>query len=299
MKCQKCDREAIIYQRYSGMHLCERHFLRDFEGRAKKAIRKHHWIQPNDTIAVAMSGGKDSSALLHFLVSEFSKRRDIRLMAISIDEGIEGYRDLSIPRRIADSMDVPWYGASFTGEYDISIDKIVEKTGDARSCSYCGVIRRHLLNKTARELGATKIALGFNLDDEAQSVLMNVLRGDVDRMARSHQPAERMIPRIRPFIGLPEREVALYAHLNVEGFEDRGCPYSYNALRADVRSLLNDYNYRHPATKYALVNLGEELAGRLGEEMEQPKMNTCVRCGEPFWEQCRTCQLLDEVRGND
>jgi uncharacterized protein (TIGR00269 family) len=214
---------------------------------------------------------------------------------VTIDEGICGYRDPGVARLIAESMGVAWHTASFQDAFGITIDEIVRKRGDTLSCSYCGVLRRQILNRTARELGATKIALGFNLDDEAQSVLMNVLRGDAARLTRRQTAVEGMIPRIRPFIALPEREVALYAHLHVGGFEEAGCPYSHNAIRADVRELLNDYNYRHPATKYALVNLGEELAGT-GPSLPST-MSPCPRCGEPCQPPCRVCQILDEVTG--
>jgi uncharacterized protein (TIGR00269 family) len=295
MKCQKCSRDAVIYQRYSGLHLCEEHFTADFESRAKKAIRKHRWIDRGDSIAVAMSGGKDSSALLHFLTTQFGERRDLTITALTIDEGICGYRDPGIARRIAESMGVSWHAGSFQEAFGLTIDDIVRMKGDTLSCSYCGVLRRQILNKIARELGATKIALGFNLDDEAQSVLMNVLRGDATRLTRRQVAAEGMIPRIRPFIALPEREVALYAYLHVGGFEEAGCPYSHNAIRADVRELLNDYSYRHPATKFALVNLGKELR-QIGPD--QPStLRLCETCGEPCQPPCRVCQILEEVNG--
>jgi uncharacterized protein (TIGR00269 family) len=292
MKCQKCSKEAIIFQRYSGLHLCEHHFVINFEARAKRAIRKHQMVEPGDRIAVAMSGGKDSSALLYFLVSLFGKRKDVEIFAICVDEGIGGYRDPAVAESIAASMGVPFHAVSFSEEYGLTLDEIVEQHGDATSCSYCGVLRRQLLNKTARELGATKIALGFNLDDDAQSVLMNVLRGDLDRLIRPGTPVEGLVPRIRPFGELPEREVALYAHLHLSGFEEQGCPYAHNALRADVRTMLNDYNYRHPATKYALLHLGEELAG-LGEGISSC-LRVCERCGEPCGDVCRACQILKE-----
>ncbi|HDR72294.1 MAG TPA: TIGR00269 family protein [Methanoculleus sp.] len=295
MKCRKCSREAVIFQQYSGLHLCERHFTINFEARAKRAIRKHQWIQPGDRIAVAMSGGKDSSALLYFLTSQFGARRDVEFFAICIDEGIAGYRDPAVAERIAASRGVPFYTVSFADAYGLTVDEIVERRGDAVSCSYCGVLRRHLLNRIARELGATKIALGFNLDDDAQSVLMNVLRGDLDRLVRPTAPVEGLVPRIRPFRVLPEREVALYAHLHLSGFEEEGCPYSHNALRADVRTMLNDYNYRHPATKFALVRLGEELAN-LGGSIAS-SLHACEECGEPCTDVCRACQILREFEG--
>lgn len=294
MKCSKCGRDAVLFQNYSGMHLCRDHFTADFESRAKKAIRKHGWISQGDRIAVAMSGGKDSSALLHFLTRVFGERRDLGIFALSVDEGIEGYRDMGTVRKLAERYGVPFHSVSFKDAYGFTLDDIVRKQGDRTSCSRCGVLRRHLLNKTARELGATKIALGFNLDDEAQSVLMNTLRGDVETLTHTQVPREGFVPRIRPFIHLPEREVALYAFLNVGGFIEAGCPYSKNSLRADVREILNIYNYRHPATKYALVNLGEELKRPYEDNKTEPVI--CPECGEPAFGECQPCRIVREMK---
>jgi len=291
--CSKCRRSAIIFQRYSGLHLCRAHFVSDFESKAKRAIRQHRWICPGDRIGVAISGGKDSSALLHFLVGLLRKRRDVTLTALTIDEGIAGYRDFSIARSIAEGLGVEHIPVSFAEYFGITVDEIVMKKGDRLSCSYCGVLRRHLLNRVAKEQGITRLALGFNLDDEAQSVLMNVLRGDADRLLRPAGAAEGLVPRIKPFMYIPEREVALYALLHVKGFEIGRCPYAHNALRADVRNLLNDYAWRHPATRYSLVNLGERL--RKAGEGGAPATLTCDRCGEPFIGECRTCRMVSEV----
>jgi len=294
MQCSKCRRDAILFQRYSGLHLCEHHFNRDLEAKAKRTIREHRWIESGDTVAVALSGGKDSSAVLFFLHKLLSERRDVRLMAITVDEGISGYRDLERARAIADGMGVPLVTASFCDEYGITLDEIVARKGTGLSCSYCGVLRRALMNRIAREEGVTKFAYGFTLDDEAQSVLMNALRGDAGRLTRSMREVEGMVPRIKPFMRIPEREVALYAFLHVEGFDLAGCPYAGDALRGDVRGILDDYAYRHPATKYALVNLGESL--REPERISGEGFRVCERCGEPCGRICRTCQVLDEMR---
>ena len=295
MQCSKCHRDAIVFQRYSGLHLCEQHFNRDFEAKAKRAIREHCWIESGDVVGVALSGGKDSSALLFFLHRLLHRRRDIRLMAITVDEGICGYRDPARARAIADRIGVPWTTASFQEEYGITLDEIVSRRGTRLSCSYCGVLRRALMNRIARDKGITKFAYGFNLDDEAQSVLMNVLRGDAYRLIRPVQDVAALVPRIKPFMYIPEREVALYAFLHVEGFDLAGCPYAVGALRGDVRGLLDAYTYRHPATKYSLVNLGEALQGPgipPGEELR-----VCEVCGEVCGRVCRVCQVLEEVRG--
>ena len=293
--CSKCRRPAVIFQRYSGQHLCRDHFLQDFTVRVKKSIRHHQMIEAGDTIAVAYSGGKDSGALLHFLSTTFQDRRDLSFMAITIDEGIAGYRDLAGPRAFAEHLGVAWHTASFQEAYGLTMDEVVSRKGESRSCSFCGVLRRQLLNKTARDLGCTKLALGFNLDDEAQSVLMNVLRGDAAALTRTETNKEGFLPRIRPFSALPEREVALYSWYTVGSFaDDPGCPYARSALRGDVRSLLNEYDFGHPATKYALMGLKEKLAGTMPPSGSATR--PCPECGEPMHETCRTCALLREVR---
>ncbi|MBP1929328.1 uncharacterized protein (TIGR00269 family) [Methanolinea mesophila] len=295
MRCTKCLRPAIIFQRYSGLHLCESHFIQDVETKAKRAVRTHRWILPGDRVGVAISGGKDSSALLYFLEKILSPRKDVDLIAITIDEGIRGYRTPEAPRDLARGMGIDCITASFEEEYGIPLDRILERTGEAQSCSYCGVLRRHLINKVARENGVTKLALGFNLDDEAQSILMNVLRGDVARLQRKAVPFPGMVPRIKPFILVPEREVALYSFLNVKGFELGRCPYSHNALRAEVRLMLNQYAWYHPSARHSLVNLGEELSGTTSPG-KSPERGVCRICGEPCGTTCRSCEILGQVR---
>ena len=295
MQCTKCRRPAILYQRYSGLHLCEDHFIQDLETKAKRAIRAHRWIQPGDRIGVAISGGKDSSALLYFLKKVLGPRRDVDLVGITIDEGIQGYRHPEDTVKMASGMGIECITASFSNEYGVTLDRIVERAGDAQSCSYCGVLRRHLINKVARENGMTKLALGFNLDDEAQSILMNVLRGDASRLQRGTVPFPGMVPRIKPFISIPEREVALYSLLHVDGLEIGRCPYSHNALRAEVRQMLNRYAWNHPSARYSLLNFGEDLSGdqKPGKSINR---NICSECGEPCGATCRSCEILEAVQ---
>jgi len=293
MRCDKCRRPAVLFQRYSGLHLCREHFFADFEAKAKRTIRENRWVSRGDTIAVAFSGGKDSGALLFFLHSLLSRRKDVSLVAITVDEGIAGYRDPSRAGARARELDIPHMTVSFRKAYGITVDEIVERKGGALSCTYCGVLRRHLLNAAARDAGATKLAFGFNLDDEAQTVLMNVLRGDTARLLRGAHPVPGMVPRIKPFLSIPEREVALYSFLRCGTVDTGRCPYSQNAMRAEVRQMLNAYAWNHPSARFALVNLGRELAelgaGRTGE------LHVCSRCGEPCGTTCRSCGILDEV----
>lgn len=295
MQCTKCRRDAIVYQRYSGLHLCEHHFVLDLEAKAKRAIRKHRWIDSGDSVGVALSGDLASSAVLFFMHRLLHKRRDIILTAITVDEGIAGYRDPGRAEAIARTIGAPLVTASFADAYGITLDEFARRKGRASACSACRVLRENLLNRVAREHGVTKLVFGTTLDDGAVSVLADVFRGDAESFRRPALPVPGTVPRIRPFMDIPGEEVSLYAALHLDGFDLAECPYAGNAFREDVRSLLDEYASRHPATKNALVNLGEELSGALAAGAGPTRI--CERCGEPSGETCRCCRILDEARG--
>ncbi len=297
MKCRKCHKKAVTYQPYSGAHLCAPHLIEDIERKVKHTIRKHHMIEKGDTIAVAISGGKDSTVLLYLLHKLFGVRPDISIIAITIDEGIAGYRPdtLRHAKEITSKLGIKHLIASFKDEYGSTLDEIVAKGGEKGPCSYCGALRKHLLNKTARENGATRLAVGHNLDDEAQTVLMNLLRGDVERMVRMvpacAQPG--LILRSKPLRDIPEREVALYAILQDLPVDFSECPYAYSAIRGEVRDMLNDFEVPHPGTKYAVLRSLDKMAEPLRHNFPQQSLNTCSICGEPTASDiCQVCRLL-------
>ncbi len=293
MKCQRCAKTAVIFQKYSNAHLCKTHFIEDVERKIKRDIRKFKMVGRGERIAVALSGGKDSIALLYVLHKVFRNRPDIELSAITIDEGIRGYREKTIPYavKLTKELEVPLVIRSFEDEYGMTLDGL-KKIKETAACTLCGVLRKNLLNKAARELGVSKLALGHNLDDEAQTILMNYLRGDVDRMTRmtgKMQPG--MVLRIKPLRSIPEKEVALYAFLNNLPVSADECPYAGEALRNEIREMVNNYEVKHPGTKYSLLGGFEAIAQALRPPDTQIVM--CEKCGEPGSEMvCKTCKLL-------
>ncbi|MDD4580425.1 MAG: ATP-binding protein, partial [Methanothrix sp.] len=117
MICSKCGKRAILTQRYTGLHLCQEHFVRDFEGRVRGTIEANDMVRDGERIAVAVSGGKDSTALL-FSMNKILSGRDVELVAITVDEGIAGYRDDTIKaaRAIAGQLGVEQHVVSFREE---------------------------------------------------------------------------------------------------------------------------------------------------------------------------------------
>ena len=95
MICSICGERAIISQRYFGLHLCQGHFIQDFERRVAETVQRNDMVKDGERIAVAVSGGKDSTALL-FCLCKILAKRDVELVAVTVDEGIAGYRDDTI-----------------------------------------------------------------------------------------------------------------------------------------------------------------------------------------------------------
>lgn len=292
MQCDKCRRDAILFQEYSGQHLCKQHFELDVEAKAKHEIRRHRWITPGDHIAVALSGDQSSTALLYFLKKLTSARRDIKISAISVDEGIAGYRKPEYTVRIAELLDTPCIPGSFQESFGITMDEIVHTKGHL-PCTYCRVLRNYLLDQIAKEYGVTKLAMGCTLDEGAGTVLKNLLRGIPEKLVVSRRVTKGKIPLIRPFITVPHKEVALYADLHVKSSGLSLCLSAYTPFEKDVQALLNEFSIRHPATKYALMSLEKNLV-RACVSIED-SIPSCEKCGQYTDEICGDCRIISEV----
>jgi len=283
----------VLFQEYSGQHLCRQHAEADIEAKAKHEIRRHQWMSHGDHIAVALSGDPGSIALLYFLKKLTSNRRDIRISAISVDEGIAGYRCQEGAMRIAELLHAECITGSFQENFGMTLDEIAQTKGTVLSCTYCRVLRNFLQDRIAREHGITKLAFGNTLDDEAGLVLLHVLRGKPEILVRSGQSDRGKIPRILPFIAVPKKEVAFYAGLHVNGYNQPCCPYSNKPFEEDVKAMLNEFTIRHPATKYALLSLEKNLANACFSLADS--ISSCGRCGEPAGGVCQSCRIIDEV----
>ncbi len=291
MRCNKCRREALLFQGYSGQHLCRYHFEADLERKAKHEIRSHRWLVPGDHIAVALSGDAGSSALLYFLKKLTASRRDIRISAITVDEGIAGYRDTRIAKGFAGLSGTACIGVSFRERFGDTLDEIADRKGITDACTYCHVIRDFLLKETAAEHGITKLASGEDLDDRSTHVMEHILRGTPGIL--SHPGRGGKIPWIRPFAGIPGQEVALYAFFHGGDMNQSRCPYNTAPFEKDVQEMLNDLTARHPATKHALVNLQKNLERACTTNADP--IPFCERCGEPGDRICMSCRIIDEV----
>jgi uncharacterized protein (TIGR00269 family) len=248
-------------------------------------------------VAVALSGGKDSTVLLSLLHGIARDSGDLDLVAVTVDEGIAGYREetLRAAAATASRFGIPHRTGSFAGLFGEPLDRVVEGQ-EHRACSLCGILRRRALTLLAREEGADCIATGHNLDDEAQTVLMNWLRGDRDRLLRDPlQPVKQgFLRRIKPLREIPEKEVALYGMITGLFSPMPECPYRHTALRGEARAMLNAMEQRFPGTLERVVD-GQRALASAAPGGIAAQAGSCARCGEPATGHlCQACRLLEE-----
>ncbi len=298
--CNACEDKPVLTLK-DGKGLCRRHFLEYFEKKVRKTIRVHKLVDKDDTIVVAVSGGKDSLTVLDLLQSIFEKNQNVTIKALLIDEGIKGYRDKSLEyaKKFCEERNIELTIASYEEEFKFMLDDVVE---GRNPCSVCGVLRRNLLNRYAKKLGANKLATGHNLDDEAQSILMNQFRRNVETSARlgpitgvvEHKDFVR---RIKPLYFMTEKEVMTYAFLKgiVEEFNE--CPYNKVSYRHQVRDVLNKFEEEYPGTKNSIVSSFMEVLPLLKEKYKgKAGIRKCVKCGEPTSKDlCQKCVVLEEI----
>ena len=299
--CSKCSKSAVTFIRYNGTHLCRDHFIQYFEKRVKKDIKKQGRTEDNCKIGIAISGGKDSIVALHVTNDIFSKREKIDIIAITVNEGIKGYRDesISIASENCKKLGIEHHVVSFKDMVGKTMDEIASKHDELGECSYCGVFRRLCLNKKSKELGVDKLVTGHNLDDMAQSILMNFANGDVKKLARlgPHKKIQPgLIPRMFPLRVIPEKEVALYAILKNMEYHDGECPYSIRAYRGVFRDIVDDLEYRNPGTRHSILNSYDSIREILLDKFPPVGLNSCRECGEPTSQNiCKACIFKDRI----
>jgi len=296
--CKNCNTNPV-YITQNGTKLCKFCFIHYVERKIYKTIRIYKLIKKKDIIIIGISGGKDSLTCLHIL-NKILKQRRQKLIALLIDEGIKNYRDITIKnaKKFCKKEKVKLEIYFYKKELNYTLDELVKK--HKNPCTVCGILRRYLLNKKARELNATKLATGHNLDDEAQSILMNQFKGNIEFSAKLGPKTgilmhPKFIPRIKPLYFITEKEVTLYAFLKKIPTSPVECPYSYDSFRAHIRDLLNDFESKYPGTKQSVVKSFLEILPLLKERFQKEQIKTCKSCGEPANKEiCRFCELMKD-----
>lgn len=246
------------------------------------------------------------STVLAYILKLLNDRHQygLNLILLSIDEGITGYRDDSLETVKQNGVDyqLPLTILSYEDIYGWTMDDIVKATGVKNNCTFCGVFRRQALERGALKLGCNLIATGHNADDIAETILMNVMRGDIARLTRSTKiitqndngeasDADDTIPRCKPFKFTYEKEIVLYARFKKLLYFSTECIYSPNAYRGHVRVFLKDLEKICPSAILNIIHSGECL--EVSHKQKLPQRGKCERCGFMSSQKvCKACVLL-------
>ena len=263
-----------------------------------RTIVSHSLFHRGDVVAIGASGGKDSTVLAYVL-KMLNERYDygLKLILLSVDEGITGYRDDSLEtvRRNEAQYAIPLKIISYRELYGWTMDAIVQTIGQRNNCTFCGVFRRQALDRGAAALKVDKMVTGHNADDIAETVLMNILRGDIARLRRCTAittSSEGAIPRSKPFKYTYEKEIVMYAYFKKLDYFSTECIYSPNAYRGYARAFLKDLERIRPSSIVDIIHSGDSLAVK--GDVKMPVQGTCSHCGYiASQELCKACILLE------
>lgn len=266
--CALCNaNRALIIRPKNHQKLCKVCFIALFETEIHNTITANSIFSPGERVAVGASGGKDSTVLASVLKT-LNERYNygLKLLLLSIDEGIKGYRDDSLEtvKRNAVQYDMPLEIVGYDELYGWTMDQVVSQIGKKGNCTYCGVFRRQALDRGAARLGIKHVVTGHNADDIAETVMMNLLRGDLPRLARATSivtaSAASDIKRSKPLKYAYEKEIVLYAHHKGLDYFTTECIYSPEAFRGSARTLIKSLERVRPSAILDVVRSGEDMA---------------------------------------
>jgi len=296
-----------VYYLSCGRWLNKSDFIKYFEKKVLKTIRKYNLIGKKDKIAVAYSGGKDSLTLLYLLNKIYAPRGQ-KVMGITIDEGIPGYRNkiLKDAEKFLKQNNIEVKIFSFKKEFGFTLaskKKRIEKLGIS-NCYVCSILKRWLLNKKAKQLKFDVVCTAHSLDDEAESILINFLKGNPELLAKlgpatGTRRTKEFVQRVKPFYLCSTKEIVLYAKLKKIPIPSKQyciCPLRGLTLRIEIRRWLSKLEKKHCEVKNAIVKSFLKIMPVLKKEYKKIEFQKCKKCGwASSGDYCKACTILKEL----
>jgi cytoplasmic tRNA 2-thiolation protein 1 len=302
MNCNRCENPVAYTRKYSGEKLCSDCFSNSILRKTAKTISKYKMIQNDEIVAVAVSGGKDSLALLK-IMNQMAANHNFRIKAITIDEGIPGYRNeaLEIVRQFCEEHNVDFKVYSYKELFELSLDEALSlrESDKTSSCSICGTLRRRAMEYAAKDIGANVIATGHNLDDTLQTFVINMLSGDTSKVGwMNPDTSGNTLRKIKPFCEIYESEIVFYAFTNNIPFQSEPCPHMNEGIRTEIREFLNSLENQHSGIKNNLYQSILKVS-QVVKNSNQKQKGVCVKCGsECTGTTCSVCNMLLNLKEN-
>jgi len=269
-------------------------FIELFEKKVKQTIEKYKLTNKKEKIIVACSGGKDSTTAL-YLLNKFGYNTEALHIYLGIGKWSE--KNLANVKKICERLEVKLHIIPIKKEIGKTILEIREN-----KCRICSINKRYLLNKKARELGGKKLVMGHNLDDEAESIMMNLFKGNVELGLGTGPKTgllqdKKFVQRIKPLFFCRNEETKKYAKLVKLPILIESCPCSTDVFRRKIRNWLNamekkDKKVKENVVHWFLARLPELRKRYTGKD----ELKYCERCGEPSRRKiCKRCELMKLV----
>lgn len=302
MKCRTCRGPAIIDLPRHNANFCAEHFVELCRRQVQKAIDEHRMFSRDERILVAVSGGKDSLAVWD-LLGELGYRADGYYIAL----GIGDYSDRSreITEQFARDRGLSLRVDSLRDDHGFDVPTAAKVTGRV-PCSACGLSKRHLFDRAAREGGYDVVVTGHNLDDEAAVLFGNALRWDVEYLSRQMPvlPAENGFPRkAKPLVRLSERETAAWCIVRGIDYVIEECPMAAGNRHLQYKDLLNSLEERSPGAKASFyAGFVDRMLPLLASADGRGEVRRCARCESPTGGEsdiCAFCRLVERTSGHE
>jgi len=272
----------------------------------KKIFRRSAYPQlqnkgvKNEKILVALSGGKDSTVTAYLL-----KKLGYNIEGFHINLGMGNYSEkcFGAVKKLCDELKIKLHIYDIKKEMGSSMCYLRtaiqsnQKKGQIKNCAICGVIKKWILNKEGRKFKVDKIATGHNLDDEAQTYLLNVLKGNL-KLSLGSGPItknvsdKKFIPRIKPLFYVAEENIRKFSLKNNLPVHYEKCPCATDSYRIQIRKFMNELSTKE---KENLVKNSEEILKKIKRDSGEIKY--CEICEEPSRNRvCRKCELISGIK---
>lgn len=297
MKCKRCKAPAVAPLPSHNAAFCEECFLIFFTRQVERAIKSAKLFRFTDKILVAVSGGKDSLALLWEL-----DYLGYDVAGLHVDLGIPGSSDLArqVVLDFCQKNEIPIHILK-TADEGLPIP-LVKKSVNRPVCSICGKIKRYYFNKFAMDNGFDVLATGHNLDDEAARLFANTLRWDTSHLSSQGPalPAENgFLRKVKPLYRLSEYETSVMCFLRSIDYMTAPCPYSGKASFTGHKKLLAELEHKSPGSKMSFYEgfLSRGKRPFMDYEKEHGlELKKCSVCGYPTsMDVCGVCRVKDAV----
>ncbi|MFH1184583.1 MAG: tRNA(Ile)-lysidine synthetase [Chloroflexota bacterium] len=305
MKCRKCGQKAAVNMRQHKLALCKDHYLEWLPEQTERFIHQYGMFSHEDKILVAVSGGKDSLSLWDLLI-----RLGYAADGLYIGLGIDGGADYSTAsytqaHRFAVEHQLTLHAVDVEREYGASIPELaaISQRGHGKPCAVCGLTKRHVMNRIARDRGYGVLATGHNLDDEAAVLFGNTLNWSADFLLRQGPVLPEVAGlsrKVKPLCRFYEREMAAYAMLRGIEYIYEECPHAAGSTSIYYKEILNKMEHDHPGTKlnFYLRFLKARQQGLFADQQATTTaLNLCLECGQPTTApgRCSFCRMIEKA----